>query len=59
MGQQNKGHLCHMAKLQPNIVIIDGRYQNRGHTGTVGTQRIREDLITDQSAGLSRQAKFM
>ena len=48
-----------MAKLQPNNVIIDGRYQNGCQTGTVGTQRIREDLITDQSAGLSRQAEFM
>ena len=39
-----------MTQLQPNIVVIDGIYQNGSHTGTVCTQCIRKDLIAYQGA---------
>jgi len=39
-----------MPQLQPNIVIVNGLYQNGSHTAAVGAQGIRKDLIAHQGA---------
>ena len=37
-----------MTQLQPNIMVIDGFDQYGNHTGAIGTQGIRKDLIPHQ-----------
>ena len=44
-----------MAGLQPEIVIFNRLYQNRGYTGAVGSQGVCKDLVSDQRTAFSGQ----
>lgn len=46
-----------MAQLQPNIMIMDGFYQNRRYTGTIAAKNICIDLISRQSRFIGRYAE--
>ena len=45
-----------MPCLQPEIVIIDGFYQDGPHPTAIGAQGVRKDLIAHQSSFLRRNA---
>ena len=48
-----------MTCLQPEIMVIDGLDQNRGHAGTISTKGVRIDLITYQCRLRSRHLEFL
>ena len=47
-----------MPCLQPEIMIVDGLYQNRTDTAAIGAQGIGKDLVACQRAFLCVQSKL-
>ena len=55
---KNKGNFQNMPGFQPEIMVINGLYQNGSNAGTVGSQGIRKNLVADNSNILLRYAKL-
>ena len=46
-----------MSCLQPEIMIVNGFYQNGSYTRSIGTKRIRINLVTHQRRIGSRDSE--